>query len=460
MSSFTSRPTAAIAQFVAETHGDAIPAVVRERATLTLIDTYGTTIAGISDDAPRVIRDSLLPWSAPGPSVVAGLPDRRTDPATAALLNAAAAHTLDYDSISFAVSGFIGSATACALAALADASDTAPLGYDVLTAYCLGWEGAAALSRGINPLHYSKGWHPTSTMGGFAATLAACRFLGLDAEATATAIGIAVSEASGVKTMIGNMINAWHVGTGARNGVIAAQLASQGFAAHPAALEADQGFLNLFNGPGNYDIDAIVSSLGVKWDLLDPGPIFKVYPCCGLIHSALDAVLALRTENGIDASEVRSVEVLVHEFVPRVMHIEVPESGYAAKFSIPYCIATGLIDGSVDLSSFAAVRPEVVELGRRVNYGVHPDLHGGETFLEAEFTDVKLETDRGVFEARVDRMTNRGTASNLVIEDLEAKLTNCISHGAIDLDASMVWRRLGSIDENRAWTYWGEGNGA
>lgn len=454
MSSFASRPTAAIAHFVADTPADAIPAIVRQRAMLTLIDTYGTTVAGLADDAPRVIRDSLLPWSAAGPSVVAGLPDRRTDPATAALLNAAAAHTLDYDSISFAVSGFIGSATACALAALADASDTAPLGYDVLTAYCLGWEGAAALSRGINPLHYSKGWHPTSTMGGFAATLAACRFLGLDAEATAMAIGIAVSEASGVKTMIGNMINAWHVGTSARNGVVAAQLASQGFGAHPAALEADQGFLNLFNGPGNYDIDAIVSSLGVKWDLLDPGPIFKVYPCCGLIHSALDAVLTLRSENGLDASEVRSAEVLVHEFVPRVMHIEVPQSGYAAKFSIPYCIATGLIDGSVDLGSFDVVRPEVVELGRRVRYGVHPDLHGGETFLAAEFTDVKLDTDRGVFEARVERMTNRGTVPNLVVEDLEAKLADCIRHSGMDLDPSMVWSRLGSIDEDTAWTYW------
>ena len=209
-----------------------------------------------------------------------------------------------------------------------------------------GGKGAAGLARGINPLHYSKGWHPTSTMSGFASTLAGCRLLGLDARATAMAIGIAVSEASGVKTMIGNMINAWHVGTGARNGVIAAQLASNGFSAHPAALEADQGFLNLFNGVGNYDIDAIVSSLGVTWDLLEPGPIFKVYPCCGLVHSALDAVLTLRAENGIDASEVRSVEVLVHEFVPRVMHIDVPQSGYAAKFSIPYCVATGLADGT------------------------------------------------------------------------------------------------------------------
>lgn len=455
MINFAGRPTAAIAHFVADTPADAIPAVVRQRATLTLIDTYGTTVAGFADDAPRVIRNSLLSWSAPGPSTVAGLPDRRTDPPAAALLNAAAAHTLDYDSISFAVSGFIGSATACALAALADAADTPTPGSDVLTAYCLGWEGAAALARGINPLHYSKGWHPTSTIGGFAATLASCRLLGLDADATAMAIGIAVSEASGVKTMIGNMVNAWHVGTGARNGVIAAQLASQGFGAHPTALEADQGFLNLFNGPDKYDVDAIVSSLGVKWDLADPGPIFKVYPCCGLIHSALDAVLALRAESGVDASEVRSAEILVHEFVPRVMHIDVPQSGYAAKFSIPYCVATGLVDGRVDLASFDTVRPEVLELGRRVKYGVHPDLQGGETFLGAEFTDVRLDTERGIFETRVERMTNRGTIPNLVVDDLEAKLTDCIRHGEMEVDPLMVWSRLESIDDDMAWTYWG-----
>lgn len=447
-------PTSAIANFVASTPDTAIPATVRERAVLTVVDTFATTMAGIGEDASEVARRALLKWAAPGLSTVAGQPGSGVDAPTAAALNGVAAHTLDYDNISFAVSGFVGSATVCALTALVEESDVRITGRDVITAYCFGWEGAAALARGINPLHYSKGWHPTSTMGRFSATLACCRLLGLDPETTASAISICVSEAAGVKTMIGNMLNPWHVGTGGRNGVVASGLAAAGFVGHEAALEADQGFLNLFNGPGNYDTDAIVSSLGNQWDLIDPGPIFKVYPCCGLIHSGLDAALSLRAEHDIAPGEIESVEVLVHEFVPRVMHIDVPDTGYASKFSIPYCTAVGLLDGRVDLASFDDVRPEVVELARSVSFGVHPDLHGGGTFLAEEFTEVTIKTARGSFTERVQRMENRGTGPNLVVEDLRLKFADCLRHGGDGSDIDASWERLNSLDDSRPWSYW------
>ena len=75
--------------------------------------------------------------------------------------------------------------------------------------------------------------------------------------------------------------------------------------------------------------------------------------------------------------------------------------------------------------------------------------------FEAEFTDVRLDTERGVFDARVERMTNRGTGPNLVVGDLEAKLADCIRHGQSDLDPSTVWSRLRSSDDVTAWTYGG-----
>ena len=447
-------PTAAVSEFVAGTPAAAIPPVVLDRALLTVVDSYATTVAGAVEPASDVFRAALLPLAGRGSARVVGLPDARVDPASAAALNAAAGHCLDYDSISLEVSGFVATQVACALTALVEDSGASRSRSDVLAALALGWEGAAAIARGVNTLHYAKGWHPTSTLGLFAATLACSRLAGFDAARTATALSIAVSEASGVKTMIGNLINPWHAGKAARNAVVATRLTEAGFQGHPAALEASQGFLNLFNGPGQWSGERIANSLGRPWDLESPGPVFKVYPCCGLIHSGLDAALALREELRLDPAAVRSVEVRVHEFVPGVMHVDVPTDGYAAKFSIPYCMGLAFVTGRAGLDSFKAVDPAVVDFGRRVRTVVHPDLHGGETFLEREFTEVVVETGGGTFTRRVDRARNRGTGDSFRIADLRAKFDDCLAHGGRAAGAAEAWSRLIEAPPSDPWRLW------
>lgn len=444
----------AIAEFVATTPAASIPQEVRAQALHTVADTYATTLAGRGQPVTAVVWEGVEGWAAPARSQVVHQPDARVDPPTAALVNGVAAHALDFDSISFAVSGFIGSALAASLTALADDARDGYAGADVLTAYCLGWEAAAAIARGINPLHYAKGWHPTSTMSGLAAALGCSRLLGLSVEQTSMALGIAVSEASGVKTMIGNMTNAFHVGKAARNGVIAARLAASGFVAHPAALEADQGFLNLFNGRGEYDVEAITGSVGRRWDLTDPGPVFKVYPCCGLVHTAIEAVIALRKEHGLHPDDITAIGVRVHEYVPRVMHVDVPLDGYAAKFSIPYCVAAALRDGTVTLGSFRAVDPELVAIGELVDVGVHPELTGGETFFGNEFTEVRIETRTGTHEQRRRRLDNAGTGG--IAEDvLERKLADCLQFAGVpEESAAGEFQRLLRLDGDGRWALW------
>ena len=440
--------TRALCEFVAETNS--IPKLVRERALLTILDVYATAVAGAAEPAAAVFRDALLPMAGRGRARVVGRPELRVDPASAAAINGAAAHCLDYDSISHEVSGFVAGQMACALSALVDDEEPRRSGREVLTAFSLGWEAAAAVARGVNTLHYSKGWHPTSTLGLLAATFAVCRLEHFDAHQTATAISVAVSEASGVKTMIGNLLNPWHAGKAARNAVVACRLVAAGFGGHPAALEADQGFLNLFNGVGGWDGERITGSLGRPWDLERPGPVFKVYPCCGLIHSGIDAVLGLN----LNPAEVQRIEVRVHEFVPRVMHVDQPADGYAAKFSIPYCIALAVTTGRVNLDSFAAVDPAVVEFGRRVRTTVHPELHGGATFLEKEFTEVVVETAGGRLVKRVDRIANRGTGEHFAEAELRAKFTDCLTHGGAEAAADQQWDRLRNADRGAPWDLW------
>lgn len=441
----------AVAEFIAAFPAAEVPATVRANALATIVDAYGTALAGVQEPGPSTLVDALAPTAGPGESRVLAMPDRRVDPASAALFNASAAHALDYDAISFAVSGFVGSPALFALAALADEGDFT--GEEVITAYCLGWEAAAALGRVLNPEHYALGWHPTATLGGFAATAACARLLGLDPEQTVAALSVVTSEASGVKIMIGNMLNSWHVGKAARNGVNAARLARAGFVGHHAPLEWEQGFLRLFAGPSGPATDRL-DALGEIWDLGEPGPVFKVHACCGLIHSGLDAVVLAQQESGFTLEDVTQVRVLVHEYVPKVMHVTRPDSGYAAKFCVPYCVAAALRDGHARLSAFDRVDPELMAIGDMVRVEVHPQLVGGDNFFAKEFTEVEITTSGGVVTRRVDRMTNRGTGS-LDQEALVGKFRECAqryAHGPADPSAAVA-EILGS-DNTRRWTLW------
>ncbi len=446
--------TRALAEFVAETPAAAIPSTVRTNAIDTVIDSYATLMAGYREPTAETIRAGLLPGSGSGRCVVPGLADRLVDPASAALFNASAAHSLDYDSISFAVSGFVGSAALFALSALAD--ETGYSGADVLTAYCLGWEGAAALGRALVPEHYALGWHPTATMSGFAAAFAASRLFGLDAERTVAAMSAVTSETSGIKIMIGNMINGYHVGKAARNGLNAALLARAGFVGHPDPLEHVQGLFALFSGPTGPHPERAVAGLGERWDLLDPGPVFKIYACCGLVHSALDGVIALCTEHDIAPDEIVRATVWVHEYVPKVMQVQRPDTGYAAKFCIPYCVAAGLRDRRAGLAPFDTVDPGLVALGERVEVRVHPELHGGDTFFEKEFTDVSIETTRGVFGRRIQRLANRGSGP-LERPALFEKFADCVGRSdAVSVDPATSFERLSLMDTTEDWTLWRE----
>lgn len=419
-----------LAEYAAATRHDDFPAPVRANARLAIVDALGTVFAGLHEDSVRLVRDYALAQTRPGRASVLGC-GVGLAASGAALANAAAAHAIDYDSISLTVSGFIASPVLFALLAVAE-EEGGVSGRRLIEAFVTGWEVEAAIARGLGVDHYARGWHSTATLGHFGAAIGVARLLGLDARGTRSAIGVAASEASGVRTMIGNMVNPFHVGKAARNGVTAARLAQSGFVAHPDVLETGWGFCTAFNGTGNYDLAAMTAELGVRYDLVDPGLVIKVYPCCGLIHSALDGVLDLVTEHDVAPGAVRRARVAVHELVPRTLQFDRPKSGYEAKFSAPFCVATALAERSVRLAHFtdeATRDPALVGLMERVEMTVHPELRGYATFLEREWTDVALElADGRVLERRVPRVDNRGSRGRPVsFDELARKARDCAS---------------------------------
>lgn len=316
-------------------------------AKVGILDTLGATLAGAIDPAAAIVEQTLPP--APGPSLVYGS-NRRTNPMDAAVINGTAAHALDFDDASNTLGGHPSVPILPALFALAD--ETGASGKDFITAYVAGFETECKLSLGVNFYQYEHGWHPTSTLGVFGAAAACSHLLGLDDEATATALGIAASLASGIKSNFGSMVKPLHVGQCARNGLFAALLARNGFTASPVAFEHKQGYFEVFNGSGNYDADKILPAWANPLDIVSPGIAIKQYPCCGSTHPAIDATLAIRRQHQIEPQAIARIESWTHARRLKHTNRPDPQTPEDAAFSVQYCVARAIVDGRVLVDHF------------------------------------------------------------------------------------------------------------
>src|SRR3954454_13829239 len=252
-------------------------------AKTAILDTVGVTLAGAAEPCTQIVARVLAAGTGAGSGecLIFGT-DRRAAPLDAALINGTAAHALDFDDVSNSMGGHPSAPIVPALFALGEIFDST--GRDVIAPYVAGFETETRIGRGVNLHHYEKGWHPTATLGVFGAAASCCHLMALDRAKTAQALAIASSLASGVKANFGTMTKPLHVGHTARNGLFAAMLAREGFTANDTALEHRQGFLNVFNGAGDFDAEEIVSAGGRPYDLVSPRSAVKSHPCCGSTH--------------------------------------------------------------------------------------------------------------------------------------------------------------------------------
>lgn len=371
--------SARIARFVSSAEP---PPPARARALSALIDTVGVALAGAGEDATRIVHE-VLAAEGSGPCTVIGRRIKASASA-AALANGTAAHALDYDDMCFLS---LAHPSAPLLGAvLATGELVSASGSALLEAYVVGFELQARLGLVMNPRHYQRGWHCTSTLGTLAAAAAASRLLGLDAPSVAHALGIAASMASGLKENFGSMVKPLHAGLAARNGVLAGMLASGGMTAQPFALEGPQGLLVAMDAE-RANLDAACADLGQHWELIETGIAVKLYPSCAATHPALDAVLDLRREHNLTANDVKAVEIEVDSITQTVLIHARPSDGLQAKFSMPFCIAAALTDGAVDIGTFASDsvnHPRIGALLPRIAMHVEPELDGlGEPMTQA-----------------------------------------------------------------------------
>lgn len=328
----------------------AMPEEAIHVAKFCIADTLGVSLAGQDEPVVQIATRTLEIDRAPGPCFIFGSKARGTA-LDAALINGAAAHALDYDDCSTVMGGHPSAPVVPALLALAE--EMGASGKVVLEAFICGIEAEVRLARGLLPHHYEKGWHPTSTLGVFGAAAACARLLKLDDEHLASALAIAVSLSNGLKANFGTPTKPLHVGTAARGGLMAALLARDGLSANPNAFEQEQGFFDVFNGQGNFNIDAMLADRDRALELLSPGVAIKQHPCCGSAHSAIDAAIKLRkTNDTLKAADIESIETQTH--ARRLAHTNRPDprTGLDAKFSVQYTTARALMEGAIRFDHF------------------------------------------------------------------------------------------------------------
>ena len=418
------------------------PAEARAGAARALVDTVGVTLAGASQPAARMVQ-RVIEADGRGPCRVLGTA-LCASPGHAALANGTAAHALDYDDMCFV--SLAHPSAPLVSAALAAAETTGASGPALLDAYVVGFELEARLGRAMNPRHYQRGWHCTSTLGTIGAAAAASRLFGLDAKAAGHALAIAASEASGLKENFGTMVKPLHAGLAARNGVLAAQLAKAGMTASAAAIDGPQGFLAAM-GSEQPSLDGVVADLGTRWEILDTGITVKLYPSCAGTHPSLDALLDLKRRERFSAADVEAVDIGVDPIVPTILIYDRPSSGLEGKFSMAFCAAAAVVRGRVDLETFDPSQiadPAMVAMQARITMRIDPTLDGAAPPLTQARVTVRLRDGRVLTAcANGARGYHDRPASS---EELAAKFMSCATQAMSEAQAAATLAALRDIE--------------
>lgn len=358
-----------------------IPEPVRAMACELLADWLANAAAGSKAALPR----SLASFAAPPPeqsfSLLAGS-FKRTAPLTAAMVNGAASHALEFDDSHRAGLYHPGSpviSAAWAAAGIAPASGRA-----LLCGIIAGYEISIRLAQVINPGHYTI-WHTTGTVGTLGAAVAAARCLALSSQQTAWALGLAGTQAAGLWEVLPESpeAKALHPAKAAHGGVLAAMLAKRNIAGPTTILEGSRGiFAAMARQP--VDVNRIGTDFGNNWRILET--TLKAYPVCGHTMTALEA--AIKLHGKFNLPEVAEIEVRAVPVSIQVAGNNSPQTEYQAKFSLPFCLIQGLRFGCVTQAQFS---PKELE---------HPDVRTllGKVRLVA---DEQMGTEDGRRAARV-----------------------------------------------------------
>ena len=423
--------TAAMVEYVGASRLDRIPKGVRHEAKRALINIVGCALGGAEHPAMDMTIAALGPFAGPATASVLGRRER-FDPLLASLLNGISSHVHDFDDT--LPRNYIHASSPVASALFAYASANKVSGADFLHAFILGFEVVARIGNATYPAHYDAGWHSTGSVGVFGSAIAVAKLLDLDAERTTYAIGLAATQAAGIREMFGSMGKAFHPGRSAQSGYMAALLAREGFTTGRYPLEGPRGFAAVTAAA--YDLKKLTAGLGETYELSVNA--YKPFPCGIVVHPTIDACMQLRAKHDLTAEKIAAVELRVAPLVLDLCSKKAIGTGLEGKFSIYHATAIGLGRDKVGMAEFtdATVKDPAIKAIREATTAV-ADPNVSEDGVEVS---VRLKDGRSVGMKLEQSLGN--LARPLTDAQLEAKFRDqatVISSARADKAIAACW---------------------
>lgn len=400
-----------------------IPADVVQTSCLRVLDVIGLILAGTRTQLGRAARGAAVATSPAGPCRILGFGDSVSVTA-AAFANGALSQSLQYDDTHIESIVHISSTTAAALAM----AEWRPIsGRDLITAIALGNEISCRVGCVAPGQFHRRGLHPTGLFVTFGCAYLAAKLLGLDADHTRHAAGIAGSTAAGILQcwVDGTETQFLHPGFSARSGIDAAVLAREGATGPAEIFEGRMGFFasHLQDPAIPRDFGRITNRLGDLWE--SRATSFKPYPVAHVIHPYIDALLRLAGRHGFSAGDVARIDCPVAQYIVPLVCEPVaekiaPVSDFRGRVSLQYTLAEALAKGGMGRGAYDAAAlqdPAILQLAGRVHYVVDPDFPGPGQFKGA--VTVALHDGRQWTEVEE---FNRGSPQNpMTAAELRAK---------------------------------------
>lgn len=437
--------TESLSRFIADPGFDAIPDDAARIVKTGFIDTVATMIAGQDEPVVRIVRQFVAARMSGVREARIVFGGEMAASADAALVNATAAHALDYDDV--ALGGH--PSTVLVPALLAEGEYLGASGADALRAYLVGYEVWAELLSREPDAYHVKGWHPTGVLGTVGAAAAVAHLHKLSADDSRHALALAASMASGLVANFGTMTKPLHAGRAAACAIDAVRLAANGLTAAPDAIEHDAGYLAALSPRGRVDRVSPASGLGTQLRILDAGLSIKKYPMCYAAHRVVDGVLDLVTANDVKSEDVTQVHASVGVAQASMLRNHAPVTGLEAKFSLEFAVASALVARRVGLRELTdefVAQPRVREAMTKVSTSA-VDTHCPVEPIFALTDRVAIDLKDGrVLDSGEIRFARGNAKLPLRDDELKTKFLDCAS-GAGGLDAVALYERLNALGE-------------
>jgi len=358
--------TATLADFVLNSRFDDIPSDVKYEATRTLLNWIGVAVGGCRHESVDIVLKTLGTNSGASVASILGR-EEETDGLSAALINGISSHVFDFDDTHLATAIHPAGPIVAAILPIAEQKQIS--GAEFLHAMILGIDVTCRLGQSVSPDHYSVGWHISGTAGIFGAAAAASRLLGHNSQQTRWAMGLAATQSSGMREMFGSMCKSFHVGNAAKNGLMSAMLAGNGFTSSEQGIEAKRGWANVTSTKQDYSF--ITDGLGEKYLISQNS--YKPFACGVVVHPGIDGCIQLREEHGLTPDDIESIALKVHPLVLELTGKDSPRTGLEGKFSIYHSCAIAVQHGKggeAEFSDEAVNDPVTVALRQKVKPGI------------------------------------------------------------------------------------------